>query len=655
MREETPHPTLSGPILRRVRLENFKSVQRQDVPLGQLTLLVGENSAGKSSVLQALRLLQQAVRTAAPGDAFALNGELISVGTIDDLRSVQAGADDPVGIGVEVSSPDFPHVPWPRRFYSFFDESSGGDAALTWNVHLAGTSPDEPGSTRVRELRLSVESQADERRLTLGLRRTAPAEATLRVPAGPTWRDHVDGDLSLQGDLRREDLSGAEPEKRLRIAGASLSGALPRGLLTEQPAGPALAAFWAHRFVDYLQRSPVRGDLADDGQPLAADGAPDEPVDGVHDAAEFAVAALAGLLEEFGDPSIVLSRRVLGDRYFPQTSEYFNHVHDFLWTPDPGLEREIDEYDPHETAGAPSWIIHPSSEDDIDWFARGLTQRIAESLDVDTRVPLLCKESEWRGLESFAEHVAGFVDHQVHYLGPLRAAPERVMSTSPGARAGDIGSSGEFTAAVLRSRGAVPINAPMPGHREETLPLAEAVDAWATHLGLFDSVKIEDLPAIGLTLKVRPRGLEDDIPFPSVGIGVSQLMPVLVRCLLAEPGSLILLEQPELHLHPGLQQRLADFFVAIARSGRQLIVETHSEYFVSRIRRHIADDEGDHVRSLTKIIFAERDPETGITDYRDIELSPYGDIDDWPRGFFDQAAEEEREIIRAGLQKRAAE
>jgi hypothetical protein len=630
------------------------------VPLGQLTLLVGENSAGKSSVLQALRLLQQAVRTAGPGDAFALNGELIRMGTIDDLRSAQADAGDAVGIGVEVSSPDFARLPWLHRRIGLHRERSPGDAALTWNVQLAGTSPDEPGSTRIREVRLSAEDRSDERRLTLRLRRTAPAEAPCPVPAGPTWSDHVVGDRSLQGDLHSEDLSGAEPEKRLRIVAASLSGALPRGLLTEQPAGPTLAAFWVRRFVDYLQRPPWQGDPAEDAPALTAGEAPEEPVDDIDDAAEYAVGALAGLLEEFGDPSTVLSRRVLADRHFPQVSDYFAMLHGYFWSSEEPIEQEIEDHPPYEeehppygTAGPAGWIIHPSSDDKVDWFVRLLTERIAESLDVDTCVPLLCEEREWRGLESFAEHVAGFVDRRIHYLGPLRAAPESVTSTSPVARTGDIGSSGEFTAAVLRSLGAKPVSVPMPDHRHETLPLSEAVEAWAAHLGLVDGVTIGDLAAIGLTVRVRPRGLEGDIPLPSVGVGVSQLMPVLVRCLLAEPGSLILLEQPELHLHPGLQQRLADFFVAIARSGRQLIVETHSEYFVSRIRRRIAAADGDEVRSLTRIIFAERDQETGVTDYRGIEVSPYGDIDDWPRGFFDQAAEEEREIIRAGLKKRA--
>ena len=124
----------------------------------------------------------------------------------------------------------------------------------------------------------------------------------------------------------------------------------------------------------------------------------------------------------------------------------------------------------------------------------------------------------------------------------------------------------------------------------------------------------------------RNRRLERKVTLDAVGVGVSQLLPVLVLCLLSEPGGVILLEQPELHLHPALQQRLADFLIAVARSGRQLIVETHSEYIVSRLRRRIAEDttEEDDLLAMSKIVFAERDRQTGLTTYREVEFSLTG-------------------------------
>ena len=632
MPEHHTSPPPSGPLLRQVRLQNFKSVHQQDVQLGQLTLLVGENSSGKSSILQALRLLQQAARAASPGDAFPLNGELISVGTIDDLRSAQADTTDTVAIGVEFSSSEFPRLPWLRRGIGGFmarQQEPRGDASVMWRVRLADTAPDEPGSARIRELLLSAEDPLDERRLTLCLERSAPQEAASALPSGYSWSDYVDCDLALRGALHNEDLSGADSERRVQIVGGALAGALPSALVTEQPADRALATIWTHRFIDYLQRPAAEAGPSDrDELPPNLDD-PSDPVDGLDDTAEFAVAAIARLVEDFGDPSTVLRQRTLDGRYFPEPSEFFAHEYDVIWQ----------GFGPRE--------------DEFDWVVSRLIDAITERLVTDARLPLLAEEREWQGLASFAEHFEGYMNRRVRYLGPLRAAPSIVMPTSASARTGDIGNSGEYTAAVLRSHGAKRVEVPMPDGSRRIVALADAVDAWATHVGLVDGVTVSDLPGIGLAVTVRPRGLGKDLSLPSVGVGVSQLIPVLVLCLLAEPGNLILLEQPELHLHPGLQQRLTDFFVAIAESGRQLIVETHSEYFVSRLRRHVAADPGGGTRSLTKIVFAERDPDTGITEYRDIDLSPYGDIDDWPQGFFDQAAEEEREILRAGLQKRA--
>ena len=59
---------------------------------------------------------------------------------------------------------------------------------------------------------------------------------------------------------------------------------------------------------------------------------------------------------------------------------------------------------------------------------------------------------------------------------------------------------------------------------------------------------------MGIGLSVTPPGIDREVDLTSVGVGVSQVLPVILLCLLAEPGTLVVLEQPELHLHPKLQQ-----------------------------------------------------------------------------------------------------
>ena len=136
-----------------------------------------------------------------------------------------------------------------------------------------------------------------------------------------------------------------------------------------------------------------------------------------------------------------------------------------------------------------------------------------------------------------------------------------------------------------------------------------------------------------------------------VGVGVSQVLPVILLCLLAEPGTLVILEQPELHLHPKLQQDLADFLLACTRAGRQLVIETHSEHLVNRLRYRIAADETDETHGLIRLVFAEN--EGGVTSYREPEINPYGGLgEDWPAGFLDLTARESQDLVRQALTKR---
>lgn len=90
---------------------------------------------------------------------------------------------------------------------------------------------------------------------------------------------------------------------------------------------------------------------------------------------------------------------------------------------------------------------------------------------------------------------------------------------------------------------------------------------------------------------------KDGGDLPDVGFGISQVLPVLVQCFYAPEGSIILIEQPEIHLHPNAQSTLADVMIDVINSKEngtdrdiQLVIETHSEHFLRRLQRRIAED-----------------------------------------------------------------
>lgn len=135
-----------------------------------------------------------------------------------------------------------------------------------------------------------------------------------------------------------------------------------------------------------------------------------------------------------------------------------------------------------------------------------------------------------------------------------------------------------------------------------------------------------------------------------VGFGVSQIFPIVLQGLLMHQGETLLLEQPEIHLHPALQMKMADYFIAMALSGKNLIVETHSDHIINRLVRRIVEDEEYDLRKYIQIYFIESSNEG--SKIKPIEISDTSGIVNWPEGFFDQNALEQEKIIMAGIKKR---
>ena len=154
---------------------------------------------------------------------------------------------------------------------------------------------------------------------------------------------------------------------------------------------------------------------------------------------------------------------------------------------------------------------------------------------------------------------------------------------------------------------------------------------------------------------IKPIGLNKNIRMTELGVGFSQLAPIILMCITSEPGTTILLEQPELHLHPKVQQKFADFIIEMIEKNKlQIILETHSDHILNRIRRRIAQAKIEkNDSSLFKncsILFAER--EDGVTQFRNANLTNSGtyDLTDFPKGFFDQGAEDAFFILKASME-----
>jgi predicted ATPase len=252
------------------------------------------------------------------------------------------------------------------------------------------------------------------------------------------------------------------------------------------------------------------------------------------------------------------------------------------------------------------------------------------------------------------EDVTAFFASQIRYLGPLRAEPQSLQHFSPSGEMDDIGSKGEYAATVYDAFKDAPLNWHNPNtHQLTTSTLKDTLNTWLHYLKLnVVEVRSETAGQYGVSWWVVPSLGDRDLPLSAMGVGISQVLPILVMGLLAPDGSLLLIEQPELHLHPQVQALLGDFFIALGKSNKQCIIETHSENLVNQLRLRMVEA-GGQAKSGCMIYFVEQQGEAGAV-FEPIEISPEGNILNWSDGFFDETMYQDDRITAASIKQRMA-
>jgi len=250
------------------------------------------------------------------------------------------------------------------------------------------------------------------------------------------------------------------------------------------------------------------------------------------------------------------------------------------------------------------------------------------------------------------EQTTRFFTSKIRYLGPLRADPQASQKFAPSSELDDVGAKGEYAAAVYDANREALIEWYDPNtHQIKQSALEQALDTWAQYLGVAKKITINAGGQSGFSWQVTHKEGYKPLPLAAVGVGVSQILPILVMGLLAPKHTLLIIEQPELHLHPRVQGRLGDFFMGLAKCEKQCLIETHSEYVVNQLRYHIVEAGGQE-QSDCLIYFVDQGQQ-GTTYFVPVEISPQGNILNWPEGFFEETMLQEDRITAASLNKRA--
>jgi predicted ATPase len=239
----------------------------------------------------------------------------------------------------------------------------------------------------------------------------------------------------------------------------------------------------------------------------------------------------------------------------------------------------------------------------------------------------------------------------IAYLGPLRDYPRRSYVWA-GENPIDVGRRGELAIPALlasRSRGKVI----SPGLRKRRRTVEERIGEWLQTMDLIDTFSLRPLAENRreYELRVRTKQSEAEVQITDVGFGVSQILPVMVLCYYVPEGSTILLEQPEIHLHPYVQTALADVLIDVVKNRNvQIIVESHSEHLLTRLQRRIAEEEISPEQ--TALYFCAMSG--GQSTIQRLNVDLFGNISNWPKDFFGNSLAERVAMTEAAMNRMGA-
>ncbi len=223
------------------------------------------------------------------------------------------------------------------------------------------------------------------------------------------------------------------------------------------------------------------------------------------------------------------------------------------------------------------------------------------------------------------------------FLSAIRDGTQEIFGAPLSSRPihADIGTRGEFAAWWLERFSDEDVDPARRLASEAGTTLRRQVGAWGSELFPGFEASAQSLEKTGLIqLQLRTK-ITDEWRRPSnVGYGLSYAFPILVAGLLAKPGQALLIDSPEAHLHPKAQSMMGRFIAAMANSGVQVIVETHSDHVLNGVRLAVRDRVIKPSNVAVHFFSGVTDSDLGISS---VHVDNDGAIDAWPTGFFDQS------------------
>ena len=607
------------------RVECFKKFSgKKEFPLKNFTVLSGVNSSGKSSLLQSMLLVKQTIMSASPDRAIALNGPLVQLGSYSDIynpgNSEEENKEQGVSFGWSISRKIDDEDEVLDEYY--YVDAANFEMKVDFKVSNATRKNSNISSEMYptlieTSLKITLEdSDGEKSSYYLALTKSKGGGRPLRVNTSllEGTFDPQEYLISSVDDETRKDILGNFPGARL--SGGSLQNFLPNGVAIR------------------------------------------------YDKTKFESDSIKSLIFEEAHQG----RRIMGIQIPPLVMNFikthaantFNSAEQSTAT-----QRAIQSFNSLSDSSnlfeysRATRLVHPSTRKRL---IESFRMNRAELDDIFQNIssPDLTLTKRVPNITSIVEAVTShYFRFNLHYVGPLRDEPKPIYSSRQISSSTDVGPRGEFTAAVLSLNEQTIVEYYFPYSEKgddlhfelRTASLPTAVGQWLAYLGVASDVFVSEKGSLGYELKVKTHTDQVHRDLTNVGVGVSQILPVVITILLASSGATILLEQPELHLHPRVQSRLCDFFLSASKQGKQVIVETHSEHIIERLRLRVVQDENNSIKEDSAIYFFDNSASFA----RQISISDYGAVIDWPDGFFDESAAQTTKILDASMKRKISE
>lgn len=228
----------------------------------------------------------------------------------------------------------------------------------------------------------------------------------------------------------------------------------------------------------------------------------------------------------------------------------------------------------------------------------------------------------------------------MRYLSPIRAIPERAYVHYSG-DASSLNEDGSNSAHILWAKREGEVK-----WRNKKLKLRDAVNECIKTIGLSQEISPDKVGDIIYKVGLKESVSGSNVSLADVGFGYSQVIPIILLGLLSSKENLMLIEQPEIHLHPSSAGNLADLFLGFAEDDKRFVIETHSQEFINKLRLRVIQNP--ELKKKINVVFVEQTNGKAST-VKQFEIDENGMFPEWPEGFLDESESLARQILEARL------